>query len=62
MDDLASAPAQRTGDDGRRASEQNLAPRKRVVKKVQAAPAPKPVPEPVLSPEPETEHRLDVLA
>ena len=34
MDDLAPAPAQRTSDDGGRTPEENLAARKKAVKKV----------------------------
>jgi hypothetical protein len=58
MDDLAPAPAQRTSDDGGRRPEENIAARKRAVKKVQSIPAKEQGPEP----EPETDHQLDILA
>ena len=62
MDDLAPAPAQRTSDNGGRAREENFAARKKLVKKLQPAPAQKPDPEPGLAPEPAADHQLDVLA
>jgi hypothetical protein len=62
MDDLAPAPAQRTSDNGGRTPEQNFAARKKVVKKVQVAPAQAQDPEPDPAPEPESDHQLDVLA
>ena len=61
MDDLAPAPAQRTSDDGGRTLEQNLAARKRAVKKV-PPPAPKPDAEREIAPGPAADHQLDVLA
>ena len=60
MDDLAPAPAQRTSDYGGRGPENNLAARKRPVKKVQPVPAREQSPEP--EPKPESDHELDVLA
>lgn len=64
MDDLAPAPAQRISDDGGRTLEENLAARKKAVKKVRPPPVEKPDGEPELAPEPEPEgdHQLDVLA
>jgi len=62
MDDLAPAPAQRTSDNGGRSPEQNFPARRKAVKKVESAPAPKQDPDPDLAPEPETDHRIDVLA
>jgi hypothetical protein len=62
MGDLAPAPAQRTSDNGGRTPGENLAARKKAVKKVQAAPAQKQDPEPEQVPEPESDHQLDVLA
>jgi len=64
MDDLAPAPTQRTSDDGGR--RETFMARKKAVKKVQVAPAPKPETEPELTPEaeaePEADHQLDLLA
>ena len=60
MDDLAPAPTMRTSDNGGRAREENLASRKKAVKKVQPASLPKPEPDP--APESAADHQLDVLA
>jgi len=62
MDDLASAPAQRTSDDGGRIRDQTVAARKKTVKKPPPAPVERQDPEPELAREPEPDHQLDVLA
>ncbi len=62
MDDLAPAPAQRTSDDGGRTLERNFAARKKAVKKVQAPPAQTQSPEPDVGSEPESDHRIVLLA
>jgi hypothetical protein len=61
MDDLAPAPTQRTSDDGVWTPEQDLAARRKAVKKVQPASAQKQDPEPELAHEPDPDHQLDVL-
>jgi hypothetical protein len=61
MDDLAPAPAQRTTDNIGRTSENALAARKKVARKVPPALATKQDPEPELDPGPEEDHQLDVL-
>jgi hypothetical protein len=57
MDDLAPAPAQRSGDDGGRRPEEIFPARKKILKK--APPAPK---EESPAPPAESDHELDVLA
>jgi len=61
VDDFAAAPAQRTSDDAGRTLPQNLAARKKAVKKVQPALVRPPAPEPEPVTEPEPDHQLDVL-
>ncbi|MFZ0960088.1 MAG: hypothetical protein WAO35_04230 [Terriglobia bacterium] len=64
MDDLAPAPAQRISDDGGRTPEENLAARRKAVRKVRPPPVENQDPEPELAPEPEpvSDHQLDILA
>jgi len=52
----------RTSDNGGRTPEENLAPRKKAVRKVQPPSVPKPEPDPDPAPEPAADHQLDVLA
>jgi hypothetical protein len=58
MDDLAPAPAQRTGDDGGRRPEEIFPARKKTLKKAPPVPTEDESPEP----QPESDHELDVLA
>jgi hypothetical protein len=62
MGDLAPAPAPRISDDGGRTLEENLAARRKAVRKVRPAPVETQGPELELAPEPESDHDLDVLA
>ena len=60
MDDLAPAPAQRTSDESGPRPNELFVPRKRVTKKVPAAPASEKEPEP--EPDKENNHEIDVMA
>jgi hypothetical protein len=66
MDDLASAPTQRTYDDAGRVREESFRARKKVVKKALPDVTPRPDPDAGIAVEPdsapETDHELDLLA
>jgi hypothetical protein len=59
MDDLAPAPAQRSGDDGGRRLEEIFPARKKTLKKAPSVPAEEENPAPQAE---ESDHELDVLA
>lgn len=62
MDDLAPAPAQRTFDKVGRTQEDGFASRKKAARKTPKSPDPKPESVADMTPEPDPDHQLDLLA